>query len=282
MVRAVAESLVDEARRAAVYGGELLVFPAVPPMRELCRLSDHLIREHFGPHPLNAHHRLGPERHAALAAALRNDYRRHPDVRKLFLAALAHVGVDLERTYWDRLHARVAVSGAPGGSGLGRHRDTWGSNVYAQTNWWAPIYPITSERGLAFFPDYWSRPLANNSACWDLHDIRARRRAGEPVALVPQPTEPVDDRSELRVAIEPGDLLCFSGAHLHAGVPNHTGVTRFSMETRTVDAADVAAGRGAPNVDGAAPRVALEWFRRVSDGSPLADPAGRKIENGLP
>ena len=73
----------------------------------------------------------------------------------------------------------------------------------------------------------------------------------------------------MRVAIEPGDLLCFSGAHLHAGVPNHTGVARFSIETRTVDADDVAAGRGAPNVDGAAPRVAREWFRRVADHAPL-------------
>jgi hypothetical protein len=267
-VRAVPGSLPDDARRTAVYDGELLVFPAIPPMRELCSLSDKLICDHFGPDPLYAHDRLDPEQHAALAAALRNEYRRHPEVRQLFLAALAHIGVDLERTYWDQLKARVVASG-PGGTGLGVHRDTWGSNVYAQMNWWAPIYPITPERSLAIYPDYWSRPLANNSADWDLRDIRARRRAGKPIALVPHPTEPVDDRNELRVAIEPGDLLCFSGAHLHASVPNHTGVTRFNVDTRTVDPADVAASRGAPNVDGAAPRVALEWFRRVSDDSPL-------------
>jgi hypothetical protein len=268
-VRVVAESLADEARWVAAYGGEVLVFPAVPAMGELCGVSDQLIRDHFGPDPVHAHRRLAPERHAAAAVSLRGDYRRHPGVRQLFLAALAHVGVDLERTYWDQLKARV-VSGT-GGSSLGVHRDTWGSNVYAQTNWWAPIYSITPERGLAIYPDYWSRPLANSSAAWDLHDIRARRRAGKPIALVPHPTEPIDDRHELRIAIEPGDLLCFSGAHLHAGVPNQTGVTRFNIDTRTVDAVDLAAGRGAPNLDGAAPRVALEWFRRVSDGSLLRD-----------
>jgi hypothetical protein len=81
----------------------------------------------------------------------------------------------------------------------------------------------------------------------------------------------VDDAGELRVAIEPGDLLCFSGAHLHAGVPNHTALARFSIETRTVDVEDLAVGRGAPNVDGAAPRVARDWFRPV----PLA-PNGRE------
>ena len=48
--------------------------------------------------------------------------------------------------------------------------------------------------------------------------------------LVPEPSEPVDTASELRLVIEPGDLLCFSGAHVHAGVPNSAGVVRFSGE----------------------------------------------------
>jgi hypothetical protein len=267
----VSGRLADDDRRTAVYAGELLVFTAVPPLRELCALTDVLIRDVFGDlDPLRAQFRLDPDQHATRVTALQREYRRHPDVKPLFLSALAHVGVDLERTSWDRLHARVAVHGdGPHTAQLGVHRDTWSSNVYAQTNWWAPIYPITPERGLAFYPDYWSRPLANDSADWDLVEIRARRRAGAPIALVPRAGEPVDDRSEVRVAIEPGDLLCFSGAHLHAGVPNRTGVARFSIEARTVDADDVATGRGAPNVDGAAPRVAVEWFHRVSDGASL-------------
>ena len=64
------------------------------------------------------------------------------------------------------------------------------------------------------------------------------------------------------MVIEPGDLLCFSGAHLHVGVPNSTGVARFSVETRTVDAEDAATRTGAPNVDGAAAEEHPEWFRR--------------------
>ena len=87
---------------------------------------------------------------------------------------------------------------------------------------------------------------------------------------MPEPTETVNTASELRPVIEPGDLLCFSGAHLHASVPNSTGVARFSVEVRTVDARDAAEdGRGAPNVDGEAPRVAKDWFRHVVDGTPL-------------
>ena len=74
--------------------------------------------------------------------------------------------------------------------------------------------------------------------------------------LVPEPSEPVDTASELRLVIEPGGLLCFSGAHVHASVPNSAGVARFSAEVRTVDAGDVADDHGTPNVDGKAHRVA--------------------------
>jgi hypothetical protein len=78
----------------------------------------------------------------------------------------------------------------------------------------------------------------------------------------------------LRLVIEPGDLLCFSGAHVRAAVPNSAGVARFGVEVRTVDAGDVADDRGAPNVDGDAPRVAKDWFRHVDDGTPLTAVVG--------
>jgi hypothetical protein len=58
-------------------------------------------------------------------------------------------------------------------------------------------------------------------------------------------------------------------------VPNSTGVARFSVEVRTVDAGDVADDRGAPNVDGEAPRVAKDWFRHVDDDTPLTTVVAR-------
>jgi hypothetical protein len=136
---------------------------------------------------------------------------------------------------------------------IGFHRDTWGSNVAQQTNWWATIRPLSAERTIAFYPSYWSRPIANTSADWDLDEIRARRRSGmrdEDIEIVPEPSEPVDTSSELRMVIEPGDLLCFSGAHLHASVPNVSERTRVSVELRTVSLDDFVRGRGAPNLDG--------------------------------
>ena len=116
------------------------------------------------------------------------------------------------------------------------------------------------------YREYRKKPLKNTSADWDLEEIRSDTSSAP---LVPEPSEPVDTASELRLVIEPGDLLCFSGAHLHASVPNSTGVARFSVEVRTVDAGDVADARGVPNVDGEAPHVAKDWFRHVDEDTPL-------------
>jgi ectoine hydroxylase-related dioxygenase (phytanoyl-CoA dioxygenase family) len=189
--------------------------------------------------------------------------------RRVLRAALERVGVDPRRTHWDRPQVRVVEPLAPGeeGRSIGFHRDTWGSNVLAQINWWAPLEPLTAERTIAFYPGYWSRPIANSSADWDLDEVVERRRAGEEVQIVPEPTEPVDTSSELRVVIEPGDLLCFSGAHMHASVPNTSGERRVSLELRTLNLDDHEQGRGAPNLDGRAPRVPLHWFKPMADSA---------------
>jgi hypothetical protein len=266
-LRVVSGALEDGRRREAIYGGELLVFEKVPPMVELCAHADALIREAFETDdPVRAQFGLGRDEYLYRVEALQRRFRRDGAAKELFLAALGHVGVDLRRTFWDWLYLRVSPHGDEHAGRLGFHRDTWSSNVYAQTNWWSPIYPITAGRTVAFYPAYWEETLKNTSRGWDLEEIRAGR---SDAPVVPGPTETVDLASELRPVIEPGDLLLFSGAHLHASVPNTTGVARFSIEVRTADAGDTAGGRGAPNVDGEAPRVAAGWFRHVDDGTPL-------------
>jgi hypothetical protein len=269
--------LGDEQRRESVYGGDLLVFQKVPPMEEFCAFTDSLIREVFETtDPVRAQFEFDRDEYLSRVEVLQKRFRKETRAKDLFLAALGHVGVDLRRTFWDWLYLRVSPDGEQYSgrrtAKLGFHRDTWSSNVYAQTNWWAPIYPISPERTIAFYGEYWEKPLKNTSADWDLEEIRSGTSSAP---LVPEPSEPVDTASELRLVIEPGDLLCFSGAHLHASVPNSTGVARFSVEVRTVDAGDVADDHGAPNVDGEAPRVAKDWFRHVDDGTPLTAEGAR-------
>jgi hypothetical protein len=216
--------------------------------------------------------RIGGTSDEAGIAELQRQVGGDPQVKRLIAVGLEEVGVDPERTYWDRIHLRIVppAAGERQIGTIGVHRDTWGSNLLSQTNWWLPIRPLAAERTIAFYPSYWSRPIENTSAGWNLDEVRERRRKGDrDVPIVPEPTEPVDTGSELRVVIEPGDLLCFSGAHLHASVPNTTTEARCSVELRTVNVDDIARGRGAPDLDGRAPLVPLEWFKSMTDGRPL-------------
>jgi hypothetical protein len=265
--------LGDEARGELLFAGDLLVFKGVAALSELVDLAEELIRSLFG--------RDGAEVPGRVEE-LQQRFRRDGRMKRLFASALECVGVDLERAYWDWLYLRVQpgrgrLVGWDSGT-LGCHRDTWSSNVYAQINWWTPIRPLSAARTIAIYPAYWGRPVANTSADWDLHVVRAQAPGASQsgrMPLVPEPTERVDRSTELRIVIEPGDLFCFSGAHLHASVPNTTSEARFSVEVRTVFVDDLVSGRAAPNLDGRAPRIPLEWFRRIRDGAALPASVGR-------
>lgn len=272
LTRAASQRTLSE----QLFGGALLIFKAVPAMYAFCDLADELAQEAFGElEPTTAQFDLDEETFNAKIDALQKTVAKHPEARNLFLEALAHVGVDTAQTYWDKLFFRVSPHGSAytgdRPKALKAHRDTWGSNVYQAVNWWAPVYPITAERTITFFPSYWDKPIQNSTASWDLEVIREERRAGKPpsLPLVPEPLEPAE--GELRIILEPGDLFAFSGAHLHASVPNTSGAARFSVETRTVNLDDVTAERAAPNVDGRAPRVAWSWFRHTQSNEALSE-----------
>lgn len=271
--------LDEAARNARVYGGEILVFRRVAVMAELCAAIAGHLRSRLGDDPEGAHTRLDAAALAQAAAALRREVPRDPMVSRALEAVLREVGVDVARTYADGLRLRIqpplSAAHEPRLGPLPAHRDTWGSNVMAQTNWWAPVTPLAPARTIALFPALFRHAIDNDSAEWDLAELLRRRRAGTAADYPRLPTArcPPAPQAGQAMAVDPGDLMCFSGAHLHASVPNTTGRTRFSIEIRTVNGDDAAAGRGAANVDGRAPRVARHWFRRLADDERLGDMA---------
>jgi len=276
----------DLQRGAIVFRGDVIVFRGLRAMPALQTRSTDLIRAALDDDdPMTAHQRIEREDYALKVAGLQMRHRKDDGIRAAWKAVLADAGCALEALYWDWCHLRSLPPGADNTARATRplapHRDTWCSNLYAQVNWWVTLYPLTEGRSMVIFPDYWVRALKNNSANWDLEEMRSRRRP-DPVdararpkqddyPVLPVPQEPVDTTNQLRLVVEPGDLLCFSGTHLHASVPNETDRARFSLELRTVWREDAQAGRGAPNLDGAAPHVASRWFKSVTGGEPLPE-----------
>ena len=192
----------------------------------------------------------------------------------------------------DALHSSGKYS-----STLPIHRDTWASNIQQQINVWMPLVEIDSGRTLAIHPTFFCEPVPNSSASWNFEALKQARKAGLPYPQLPmvdlhRTLNPDSDnrpglenanedlhsceameqsiKSDARpVVILPGDVLFFSGAHLHSSVLNFSGKTRFSTEIRIVNAVDFYKGDGAPNVDGEAPCQPTSWFHSIESHKTL-------------
>ena len=259
--------------RERLFRGELLVFRRLPAMLALAGRARSLAEAAFAPAaPPLAEGSFAPAEFLTRATALRRSFLHDPEGRAAFRAVIGSLGLDPASTFADRLILRLQPSG-PAYAGrrtrdLPPHRDTWGSNLMAQVNLWGPVFPIEPGATLVIWPDLFTRPVPNGSAEWDLERLR---RAPGRYPLLPEFRGTLEGERALSVVLDPGDLLCFSGAHLHASRPNRTGRVRVSIDTRILARADLVAGRGAVNVDGRAPHDGRGWFHRVSDGAGLGD-----------
>ena len=271
--------------RGRLYRGELPVFRGLPAMLGLVARARAMAEAAFAPHsPPLAQAAFEPEDFLARAAALRRSFMRDGEARAAFLAVIESLGLDPDATFADRLILRLQPSGDTHSGrrvrDLPPHRDTWGSNLMSQVNLWGPVFPLDPGATMVIWPALFGRPVPNTSADWDLERLRETPGGRYPLLPVLRGPVPNDGPAgrELPILIEPGDLLCFSGAHLHASRPNRTGTVRVSVDSRTVDLADHRAGRGAENVDGRAPRDGRDWFHRVSDGAALAEALTAPVE----
>ncbi|MEP9371930.1 hypothetical protein [Mesorhizobium sp. KR1-2] len=279
MYTSVSRALEPRDFHDRIYAGQVLRLDALQPMHNLVDFTRTFLEEAFAPFaPIEIHRHLSHQQQTESFAQRQRDFARSPEARRLWRAVFEAAGLDADGLARDSLYLRFQPHQDPGSvvprarttATIAFHRDTWGSNLYAQTNWWAPIYEIEAGRTFAIYPSLWDRPVANTSAGFDLAALLERSKAGGRNAVnadeaIPHLTEQLEVADATPVVIAPGEIIAFSSAHAHAGVPNATGLTRISLETRTLWIDDVREGRGAPNVDGHAPWMSPGMFRRVSD-----------------
>lgn len=260
---------------ARLFAGELLVFRDLDATQAIVSRAQSILRQAFGTdHYLRAEFRLGAATFRARATWARRRIARDPVIEQHWQQALTAVGYPLARLQCDRVRLRVVPAHAENHARalrpLAAHRDTWGSAIMAQVNWWLPLHELAPTRTMLIWPQRFARPISNDSGDWDFDALKGGKDPDYPLlpTACAAPGEP-----GLPVLLEPGELLAFSAAHLHAGVSDAAGLTRFSLDTRSVWTDDVAAGRGAPNVDGHQGRRRWEWFNDRTASARTAAPA---------
>jgi hypothetical protein len=267
----------DSERRTELYSGQVVVYSARPAVRAFAEFARELVEGAFAPlDARTAQHALSVEQFAEILNRLKPEFIHHPESKRHVTALLTELGCDPEKTYFDVPRLRSSTSDGYLTSGIAYawhpHRDTWYSAPACQINWWLPVYELASSNAMAFHPQYFDRGVANTSAEYNYYEWnRAHRGAhvaqytkADPRPL-PRSTETVELEPQLRVLVPVGGVMAFSGAQMHSSVPNTSGVTRYSIDFRTVHVDDARARRGAPNVDSHCTGTTMRDYLRITD-----------------
>ena len=180
---------------------------------------------------------------------------------------MAVIGYRRDATWLDRIRLRVVPSRDDVDhrrlQTVPPHRDTWGSGIMTQINWWLPLYPLVETQHDAALARCLQASHREHQRRVELRSVQERQRRTA-IRCFRLPAGAPANRS-VPVLIEPGQLLGFSAAHLHAGVSDAFGAGPASASIRARCGNRTArAGRGAPNVDGAAREEMWRWFRPPS------------------
>lgn len=274
-------SISDAQRAELLFAGHLLIYTQSQSMLELIEFTKELLTNTLGNlDPVNAQEVLEKEDFLAATCQAQTDFRQSKKARQLFFNVLAECGVDLASCYYDHFPLRVVPfatqhSGAHRAA-IGHHRDTWGSNIHCQQNWWAPIFSLEETRTIAFYPGYWQKPVANTTSTWCFEEYLAKRNEGQSERSInyssaPSVTDKVDEKNAIKVLLQPGDVLNFSSAHLHASVPNTSQATRYSVEMRTISTGNLYAKHQAPNVDNKGKKPMYSWYKNIITNKQLSE-----------
>ena len=274
----------DGKRRQELYRGSVLVYSPTPSSLKLCEFARELIEAAFHPYdPLKLHESMPVEQCVEILAELKPKFIHHPVSKDLIQKMLAERGCDLEKTYFDVPRLRTAFPSDYLVSGIAYafhpHRDTWYSAPGSQVNWWMPVYEIYPENCMAFHPRYWDEAVQNSSNTYNYYawNRTSRQNAAKHVKTdtreQPRPQVPLAPDPQLRVIANVGGPMLFSAAQLHSTVPNTCGLTRFSIDFRTVHIDDVWNKTGALNIDSASTGTTMRDYIRASDYSHLPEEA---------
>jgi hypothetical protein len=276
---------------ARLYAGDLVVFTSIDAVSELVDHTREALNELFdGADPLDAHQRHTPEDMAAALGVWKPKFIHDPRSIQLVAKIVEEAGLALGATHVDVPKPRTSFPVGHLTTGIAFafpwHRDSWYGAPPQQINWWLPIYDIGADNAMEFDTASFAKAVPNDSADFDYYQLNAKRFT---VAKQVHREEQVRPRAidhevadPLVVLMRPGSILLFAGAHLHASIANTSPVSRYSVDFRTVDVADVLAGRGAPFVDVECTGTALRDFRNAATGEPFAEDVVRKLYGDPP
>jgi len=271
-------SMVADDLRQQLYAGSLVILTRLQALSEFVEYTRDELAELFRPHdPEHVHEHIDPAEMAKLLGTWKPRFIHSDRSRKLVRAVIEEAGFPAEETHYDLPKPRTSFPVGHLTTGVAFafpwHRDAWYSAPAQQINWWLPIFPVREDNAMSFDLTNFDRAVPNSSDTFDYYQNNASRLTTatgvtRDVQSRPGATDHQPDQ-ELIILPAPGEVLLFSGAQLHASIPNTSGRARFSVDFRTVSVPDLLVGRGAPLVDAHCTGTAIRDFINVADEGPF-------------
>jgi hypothetical protein len=253
---------VEAETRRALYSGTIFHLPANSTTHQLVVDAWASIIEELGENPREAQFRMSEGQFFERIGRLRKAIYTGPHFHALIAQVLRCRGFDPARVACDPARLRVISHKGyenPAAAPIYyAHRDTWYAHSQSEITWWVPLHDVNPEETFVFYPDWFDRPVPNNSEAfdhetWTKHGSALRIGWQNPqhgrTHIYPGQVGVMETGREIGFAASAGDLVLFSGSHFHQTRKNATGRTRFSLDFRTVDREDHLAGVGAVNAD---------------------------------
>lgn len=247
--------------KSNIYSGDIYMDTDLKSSRDLCSYARECVTNAFEgeENHQKLHSMMSVEVFVGKVAKLKREFTNSLVSKELIRSFIVEIGadpcdylLDVPRVRvvpnYDYLHSGVSYAYKP-------HRDSWYGSVACQINTWMPLYTIEPGQAMMINPSYFSKPVKNSSVDWSLSDwinnqrVLASENITKELRVHPVPLEALSTESEIRVAANSGEMLIFSGSHLHGTVANHTDKTRFSVDFRLINIKDLESNIGAINVD---------------------------------
>ena len=280
-----------EELRQRLYSGDLVILTRLKTLTGFVDYMKAELAELFAPHdPEYVHEHIDPAEMAKILGAWKPRWIHADKSRELVRAIIAEAGFDPEHTHYDVPKPRTSFPQGHLTTGVAFafpwHRDVWYSAPAQQINWWLPIFPARETNAMSFDLASFAREVPNTSGDFDYYENNSRRfSTAKSVGKESQSRPGAIDHTPSVDVIPlpaPGEVLLFSGAQLHASIPNTSGLSRYSVDFRSVDVRDLLAGHGAPVVDAWCTGTAIRDFVSVKDESGFDEDMVRSIFGAPP
>ena len=256
-----------------IFSGGIIIFQNFPQILELIDFTEQEIKKIFKvKNLLDIHLPKDPREYKRLNRKftdLQIQIKNTRHINKLFTDLLLELKFDIKSTFSDKICLRYTGQNKKKLGSLNfakAHRDTWASNVFEQINWWLPLHKTLGSNTIYICPHYFKKPIENNSNSWKFENY-VRNKISYP--STPFTNLVIPRKKKKIINMKKGELLCFSGQHLHGSNEGRSG--RFSVETRTVSSHDHINYVIPENLDGNYPLKKINWFKNIISGETLND-----------